>query len=129
MDNTLLSQILQSLKYLVDDFGGLPFLHRPLPFDRRFEVPVADLSNNVAVIRAGEDFVAAKDIGMIKGLHDVNFGVQKVNQRRCLDAAQLYDLNRHRIVYISQSLLVNSLTPRYTLLKFPLPRSSLSLKV
>lgn len=78
MDDIFLTQVLETQENVSYDGDCFLFLIKLFLSKFRLEIAlVAQFCNDVAVSIAGENFVAAQDVGMIKLFEDFDFGKEQ----------------------------------------------------
>ena len=81
MNYAILGQIQQPLEDTLDVGSCVTFLHSFFELDFRLEIAlIAQLSDDVAVVVASEDFQTFQDVGVVDLLQDLDLGKQQFFQ-------------------------------------------------
>jgi len=87
------------LEGFIDGLRCLRLVHRPFIANASLQIPITQLSDDVAIVGASEDLVATQDIGMTECLDNFYLRVEKIEKCGCLDAAHLYHLDGYGLIY------------------------------
>lgn len=106
----LFRQVFESLEDFVDYFGAFAFRHGSFLPDPRFQVAIAQLRDDIAIVRTRENFVAAQDVRVVQSLYYFDLGIEQVHKGGRLNAAQFDHFDGHGLVYYASMsyLLVSS---------------------
>ncbi len=128
--NVIVCEIDESLEDILDVRMSLMFLKGSFGAYFAFQVAlVAEFGDDVAIAVAGEDLMAAKHIGVIQFLEDINFGEEEFFEFLALEGVELDDLDGDGLPCMTKQLLVSSWCALYTFEKLPWPSRSLKLKM
>lgn len=108
MHDVIFSEVEEASEDVLDVSFGFWFLDVAAAAEFALEVAfVAEFGDDVAVAIAGENLVAAQDVGMVQLLQDINFGEEKFFKLLALEAVEFDDLDGDDFFCMGRGLLVS----------------------
>ena len=109
MDDIFISQVEEPFQNIGDEGVGPAFIHLAVLSESGFQVTIAaEFSDDVTVTVAGEYLEAFEDIGMVKALEYIDFGVEQFFELLALQGLQLDYFDCYDFVWVGGAVLVIS---------------------